>query len=166
MHSRRIWFFIAALLVSCSRGEPEDTVQLPKVPPDTVVASWSVTSQSKDRDSLHVVLEANRTLVVTNRTADGTMMSLSRTISKKEYAQLVGRLRKLDCCALRSTHSERSSPDEAKPALEIDFGDMQCEVELWDDEWREGKARDCGMAMARLHGGGFVPDPSFDEERP
>jgi hypothetical protein len=152
------------LLVSCSRGEPE--VQLPEVALDTVVVSWSVTSRTEDRDSLHVALEADRTLVVTNRIADGTMMSLSRTISKKEYAALVGKLRALDCCSLHSTRRDRPSLDETKPALEIDFADMQCEVELWDSEWREGKARDCGLAVARLHGGGFVPDPPFDDARP
>lgn len=157
---------VMALLVNCSRSENAQDVQLPEVAPDAVVVSWSVTSRTRDRDSLHAVLEANRTLVVTNRTADGTMMSLSRTISKKEYATLVRRLRALDCCSLRSTDRERPSPDEAKPALEIDFGDMQCEVELWDSEWRQGKARDCGIAVAQLHGGGFVPDPPFDDAQP
>lgn len=166
MRGTTTWLFIGVLLVSCSRGEAEREVELPNVAPDTVVASWSVTSRTRDRDSLQVVLQADRTLVVTNRTADGTMMSLSRTISKEEYARFVGRLRELDCCALRSTERERPSPDEAKPALDIDFGNMQCEVELWDSDWREGKARDCGLAMARLHGGGFVPDPPFDDARP
>ena len=167
MHLRwRPSFFAVALLIGCSRNEREQAVRLPQVAPDTVVVSWSVTSRTADRDSLHAVLEGDRTLVVTNETADGTMMSVSRTVSDKEYAELVGTLRALDCCSLRSTDKEQPSLDEAKPALEINFGDVQCEVELWDSEWRQGRARDCGFAVARFHGRGFVPDPPFDDTRP
>ncbi|UCF46485.1 MAG: hypothetical protein JSU89_04670, partial [Myxococcales bacterium] len=72
----------------------------------------------------------------------------------------------LDCCSLPSTTKERISPGEAKPRLEINFGDMKCEIELWDREWREGRARECGFAVARLHGTGFVPDPPVDEASP
>jgi hypothetical protein len=158
--------FLALVLIGCGRNEREQPVQLPAVAPDTVVVSWSVISQTPDRDSLHAVLEGDRTLVVTNRAADGTMMSVSRAVSKEQYAELIGALRALDCCALRSTQQERASPGEAKPALEINLGDVQCEIELWDSEWRRGRARACGLAVARFHGGGFVPDPPVDDARP
>jgi hypothetical protein len=93
-------------------------------------------------------------------------MSIARTVSEKDYAALVATLRALDCCSLQSTQKERPRPGEAKPQLEINFGDMQCEIELWDSEWREGLARQCGFAVARLHGGGFVPDAPVDESSP
>jgi len=94
------------------------------------------------------------------------MMSIARTVSEDEYAKLVGRLRSLDCCSLHSTTQERANPSEAKPLLEINFGDVSCEVALWDREWREGLARECGFTVARLHGAGFVPDPPVDEHSP
>lgn len=151
------------LLLGCTRNEQKEQVALPDVAPETVVVSWSVISRSSDRHSVHVVLEASRKLAVTTRGPTGTTMSVSRTVSEKDYAQLVGTLRALDCCSLPSTSKERPSPSEAKPQLEIDFGDVQCEIELWDSEWREGRARECGFAVARLHGGGFVPDPPVDD---
>jgi hypothetical protein len=154
------------LLCGCTRNEPTDPAALPKVAPDTVVVSWSVISRSSDRDSIHVALDASRNLVVTNKAPDGTMMSISRTVSQEEYAKLVGTLRALDCCSLPSTSKERSSPSEAKPQLVINFGDVHCEIELWDREWRQGTARECGFAVARIHGGGFVPDPPVDEPSP
>lgn len=152
--------------VACTRGPTDEPVDLPNVAPDTVVMAWSVTSRTSDRDSLHVVLEADRTLVVTNRTADGTMMSVSRTVPEEEYANLVRTLRTLNCCSLQSSKGARPSPVEAKPMLEINLGDVQCVIERWDSEWREGLARRCGFTVARFHGGGFVPDPPVDETRP
>lgn len=154
------------LVLGCTRPDRSEKVVLPEVTPDTVVVSWSVISRSPDRRSTHVVLEANRDLVVTTRSSTGTMMTVSHKVSEDDYAKLVGTMRKLDCCSLPSTSQERSYPEEAKAELEIDFGDAQCEIVLWDREWREGRARECGFAFARLHGGGFVPDPPVDEASP
>jgi hypothetical protein len=157
----------AALVWGCTGKERRKVeVELPKVPPDTVVVSWSVISRSSDRDSLHAVLDATRKLNVTSKAPNGTMMSIAHTVSEKDYAALVGTLRALDCCSLRSTAEDRTRPSEAKPQLEINFGDVKCEIELWDREWREGLARHCGFAFARLHGSGFVPDPPVDEPLP
>lgn len=154
------------LLIGCRKEESGDVVALPKVPPDTVVVSWSVISRSADRDSIHAVLEASRRLTTTKRSADGTMISVSRSVLKREYAGLVARLRALDCCSLQSTTAERIDPAEAKPLLEIDLGDVQCEIELWDHEWREGRAKECAFAAAQVHRAGFVPDPPVDDPSP
>jgi len=162
----RIWILCVAILLSCKPSQPKDEVVLPKVAPDTVVVSWSVISRSADRRSTHVVLEASRELITTTRSPDGTMMTVSRRVSEEAYAKLVGKLRGLDCCSLPSTSEDRAYPDEAKPQLEINFGDTRCEIERWDREWREGRAQECGFAFARLHGSGFVPDPPVDEPAP
>jgi hypothetical protein len=154
------------MLLSCKPAGQKEEVALPKVAPDTVVVSWSVISRSAERRSSHVVLEASRELVTTTRSPDGTMMTVSRTVSEEGYAKLLRTLRELDCCSLPSTSEDRSYPSEAKPQLEINFGDRRCEIELWDREWREGRARDCGFAFARIHGNGFVPDPPVDEPSP
>ncbi|MGB5704229.1 MAG: hypothetical protein WBM48_15525, partial [Polyangiales bacterium] len=97
-------------LLGCSKGEQEKDVALPRVPPDTVVVSWSVISRSSERDSLHSVLEAGRKLTTTTRASNGTMMSSSRTVSEKEYVTLIDQLRSLDCCSLESTGVERTDP--------------------------------------------------------
>lgn len=157
---------VTMLLSSCSQNEPKKEVALPTVPPDTVVVSWSVISRSPDRRSMHVVLDSARELITTTRSSTGTMMSVTRTVSEDDYAKLVGSLRGLECCSLPSTSKERSEPGEAKPQLEINFGDVKCDIELWDREWREGRARECGFAFARIHGNGFVPDPPVDEPSP
>ena len=163
---RIVWVIAVISLLGCKKGDSEKEVALPRVPPDTVVVSWSVVSRSSVRDSLHAVLEANRKLTTTTRSSGGTMMSTARTVSKKEYATLIDQLRGLDCCSLESTRADRSDPAEAKPLLEIDLGDTRCEVELWDREWREGVARECGFAVARIHRAGFVPDPPVDGSPP
>ena len=156
----------ALLLLGCKSGERTPDVVLPQVSPETVVVSWSVISRSDDRDSMHVVLEGSREMVVMRRSPNGTMMSVSHEVSQDDYAALVGRLRELDCCALESTQRDRLRPSEAKPQLEIDFGDMACDISLWDEEWLEGRAKECGFAFARVHKGGFVPDPPVDEPTP
>lgn len=158
--------FCAILVLGCKPGAKIDDVALPEVSPDTVVASWSVISRSEGRKSMHVVLEGSRQLITTTRSANGTMMTVQHQVSEEDYAQLVRRLRDLNCCSLSSTAAERSYPSEAKPQLEIDFGDMRCEIELWDREWREGRARECGFAFARVHRNGFVPDPPVDAPSP
>lgn len=163
---RVLWVAVFLFLLSCRQGKPERKVVLPHVPPDTVVVSWSLISRSADRRSTHVVLDASRVLTTTTRSADGTMMSVERTVSKAEYATLIARLRELECCSLESTKAERSHPAEAKPALELELGDVQCEIELWDREWREGVARECGFAVARVHRAGFVPDAPVDDVPP
>jgi hypothetical protein len=163
----RIWTLCATvLLLSCTRNEQEEAVALPTVAPDTVVVSWSLVSRSSERRSMHIVLDASRELITMSRSSDGTMMNVTRTVSEEAYAKLIGTLRGLECCALPSTSAERSDPGEAKPQLKINFGDVRCEIELWDREWREGRPRECGFAFARLHGGGFVPDPPVDEPSP
>jgi hypothetical protein len=162
----RIWFLCVAVLLSCKPRESDKEVALPEVSPDTVVVSWSVISRSADRRSSHVVLEASRDLITTSRSPDGTMMTVSSTVSKDGYAKLLGALRELDCCSLTSTAEERSYPSEAKPQLEINLGDRRCEIELWDRQWREGRAKECGFAFAQIHGNGFVPDPPVDESSP
>jgi len=160
-------FICASLLLSgCKRDRDEANVVLPQVAPDTVVVSWSVISRSDDRDSMHAVLEGSRELIVMRRPKSGNMISVSHRVSEKNYAELIGQLRSLDCCSLESTSRERLRPSEAKPLLEIDFGDVECEIELWDDEWLEGRAKECGFAFARLHKSGFVPDPPVDEPQP
>ena len=163
---RVLWLTVILSLLGCQRSETERKVVLPHVPPDTVVASWSLISRSADRRSVHAVLEASRELTTTTRSAGGTMMSVERTVSREEYAALIGRLRELDCCSLESTNSERSDPAEAKPMLELELGDVRCEIELWDREWRKGAARECGSAFARVHRVGFVPDPPVDGSPP
>lgn len=162
----RKWILCVALVLSCTPTKPKDEVVLPKVAPDTVVVSWSVISRSAGRRSTHVVLDASRELITTTRSADGTMMTVSRTVSQEQYAKLVGKLRALDCCSIPSTSEDRAHPEEAKPQLELNFGDIRCEIERWDREWREGLAQQCGFAFARLHGSGFVPDPPVDEPSP
>ena len=159
-------FCVTVLLLGCTAKEQKEEVVLPDVAPDTVVISWSVISRSSDRDSIHVVLDGRRELHVTHKAPNGTMMSIARTVSEKDYATLVGTLRALDCCSLSSTSQKRLGPSEAKPQLEINLGDVKCEIALWDSEWREGLARECGFAVARIHGGGFVPDPPVDDVSP
>lgn len=160
--------FIAAGLVFCGcKGDRDRAkVVLPQVDPDTVVVSWSVISRSDGRDSMNVVLEGSRELIVTRRSVSGNMISVSHRVSEEDYADLVRRLRSLECCKLESTTRDRLRPSEAKPLLEIDFGDVECEIELWDDEWLEGRAKDCGFAFARLHKSGFVPEPPVDAPPP
>jgi hypothetical protein len=162
----RICILCVTLLLSCTPNGHKEDVALPKVAPDTVVVSWSLISRSSGRRSTHVALQGNRELITTTRSADGTMMTVTRTASKEDYTKLVGSLRSLDCCSLPSTSEERSYPSEAKPQLEINFGDSRCEIELWDREWRDGRARECGFAFARFHRGGFVPDAPVDEPSP
>jgi hypothetical protein len=156
----------ALLLLGCRRNEHEERVALPEVAPDTVVVSWSVISGAADRDSIHVTLGGSRKLDVKNKAPNGTTMSTSRTISEGEYATLVRTLRDLNCCSLQSTSKARPAAGESKPRLELDLGDVQCVIELWDSEWLEGLARECGFAVAQLHGGGFVPDPPVDDAPP
>ncbi|MBW2209964.1 MAG: hypothetical protein JRG67_02800 [Deltaproteobacteria bacterium] len=110
--------------------------------------------------------EQREEVALPNVAPDTVVVSWSVVSRSSDRPKLVGTLRSLQCCALPSSSGERSDPSEAKPQLEINFGDMQCEIELWDREWREGRARECGFAFALFHHSGFVPDPPVDEPSP
>ncbi len=157
---------LALLLSSSCKREPHEDVVLPQVPADTIVASWDLVSKSVDRHSVHSVLYADRKLTTTTRSANGTMMSLERNVSHQEYAHLIKRLRELDCCSVSSTKAPRANPSESRPRLELNLGDVRCDIELWDREWLEGTARECGFAFAQIHRAGFVPDPPVDAASP
>ncbi len=163
---RIVWLVLLSTLLGCDTRGSTKEIELPRVPPDTVVASWSVISRSNDRNSVHAALEANRKLTVTTRSPDGTTISTSRTVSNEQYRELVAGLRTLDCCQLSSTSQQSVEPAEAKPVLELDLGDTRCAIELWDHEWREGLARRCAVAFVYVHRGELVPDPPVDASAP
>ena len=162
----RVSLIACLVMLACEPSQPHADVVLPQVPPDTIVMSWSLISKSPGRQSVHSVLNASQKLTTTTRSDNGTMMSVSRGVSNEEYARLIKRLRELDCCALESTELQRPDPAEAKPRLELELGDVRCGIELWDREWREGRARECGFAAAQVHRAGFVPDAPVDDASP
>lgn len=108
---------------------------------------------------MYMALRGNRQLEIVTKQPSGTMMQVQRELGKDQYAELIDKLRKLDCCSLESRSKTAPSPLESQPELGINFGDIECQVALWDSEWSVGRARECGFAVAQVHGHGFVPDP-------
>ncbi|MGB5810627.1 MAG: hypothetical protein WBG86_08865 [Polyangiales bacterium] len=147
-----------ALMAGC-KSSHEPSVELPNVKPDDVVVSWGMIGRGQARDTMYMAIHGNRNMVLVTKRPNGTMASVERMLPADQYAELVRNLRQLDCCSLSSAHETPPTPVESKPELGIDFGDMKCQVSLWDSEWREGRARECGFAVAAIHGRGFVPDP-------
>lgn len=108
---------------------------------------------------MYMALYGNRNLEVVTKQPSGTMMRIDSTMTEEKFAKLIDTLRKLDCCSLESKSETAPTPLESQPELKINFGDVKCQVALWDSEWRVGRARECGFAVAQVHGHGFVPDP-------
>jgi hypothetical protein len=153
----RLWILTALLLAACE-GRKRADVALPDVEPDEVVVSWGMIGRDASRDTLYMALYGNRNLEVVTKQPSGTMIQVQQTLGEDRYLELIDTLRSLDCCSLESRFEEAPSPLESRPELGINFGDLECQVALWDSEWREGRARQCGFAVARIHGRGFVPD--------
>ncbi len=154
----------ALILWGCGACD-SNRAAFPKVDPDTVVISWTVVGQESSRDTLYVSLRGNRQMEVVIKQPNGTILRTERELDATAYGALVTRIRTLDCCALESTSDTPPSAFESRPELGIDFGDLQCQISLWDSEWREGRARDCGFAVAEVHGRGFIPDPPAVDDR-
>ena len=148
---------LLGLLAGCS-SKAKEPVQLPSVQPDDVVVSWGMIGRSAQRDTMYMSLQADRRMRVVTKSPSGTMTSVEQTIGEGKYEDLVRQLRKLECCTLTSAHSDPPSPLESRPELLIDFGDLECQVALWDSEWAEGRARDCAAAVADVHGRSFLAE--------
>ncbi len=154
----RCWFCAAILIAGCD-GRKEQRVALPEVAPTEVVVSWAMISREASSSTMYMALRGNRQLEIVTKQPSGTMMQVQRELGKDQYAELIDKLRKLDCCSLESRSKTAPTPLESQPELGINFGDIECQVALWDSEWRVGRARECGFAVAQVHGHGFVPDP-------
>lgn len=159
---------LLVLLSLCAFGcEPkEEAVLMPSAAPDEVVVSWGMIGRNAARDTLYMAVQGNRDMVVVTKSPNGTMMSVEQVVPEKKYRDLVRQLRALDCCSLESTHDKAPSALESKPELGINFGDLECQVSLWDSEWRTGRARACGSAVAAIHGRGFLPEDLDDADSP
>ena len=159
------WLCAALLLAGCE-GREEPRVALPDVEPTEVVVSWGMVSREASGNTMYMALYGSRKMEVVTKRPNGTMMRVERKVGKDRYAEFIDKLRKLDCCSLESRSKTAPSPLESQPELRINFGDMECQVALWDSEWRVGRARECGFAVAQFHGRGFLPDPPADDPTP
>ncbi|MDH3846133.1 MAG: hypothetical protein OES69_19495, partial [Myxococcales bacterium] len=153
------WWLLGALLLAGCEGRQEARVVLPDVEPSEVVVSWGMVGRDGSRDTMYMELLGDRRMAITTKRPNGNMVQVQRELSKDQYADLIDQLRKLDCCSLESRSKTAPSPLESQPELAINFGDVECQIALWDSEWRLGRARECGFAVAQVHGGGFLPDP-------
>lgn len=147
------------LFLAGCEGRQAPQVVLPSVEPNEVVVSWAMISREGSTSTMYMALHGNRNLEVVTKQPSGTMMRVDRTLGPEPYAELIDKLRTLDCCSLESSSETAPSPLESQPELGINFGDVKCQVALWDSEWRVGRARECGFAVAQVHGHGFVADP-------
>lgn len=81
------------------------------------------------------------------RTAEATV---SATVTPAELEGLAKVLRDHDLCGLRSTR-ETGVPDEARPSIAVRLEGLDCRVQLWDGEWRDGgRAEACLEAVEAL----------------
>ena len=88
----------------------------------------------------------------------GNSNNIKWKLPEEQYAKFIKELRRLDCCSLKSASPTRPSQSDLDSQLEIHLDGMECRVTLWNSEWRVGRARECGLAAAEVHGRGFLPD--------
>ena len=71
-------------------------------------------------------------------------------VTPEELRELARVLRENDFCGLRSTRSI-GVLDEASPSVAVRLEDIDCEVEMWDGEWRDDpEAKACLDAVEGL----------------
>jgi hypothetical protein len=71
-------------------------------------------------------------------------------VTPAELEQVASLLRENDLCGLRSGR-DVGVPDEARPSIRVRLGDLDCEVELWDGEYRDNpRAKACLAAVEGL----------------
>ena len=114
-----------------------------------------------------MALHANQQLIIHAKGPGRSESTSERKLNDKLYSELGTKVRELDCCSLQSTTSKHApSPTETLGQLEINLEGMHCKVVLWDSEWRVGRARDCGLAVAKIHRRGFVAEAAVDDAEP
>lgn len=148
---------LSVLLIGC-KSRTEEPVLMPTVAPDDLVVSWGMIGRSAKRDTMYMAIHGDRSMTIVTKNPSGTMVSVEQTVSEDKYRELVRQLRALDCCSLTSTQDTAPGPLETKPELTINFGDLKCQVSLWDSEWRDDGARACGLAVAAIHGRTFLTE--------
>lgn len=151
------WLLLVVVLTGC-KSRSEAPVEMPTVAPSDAVVSWGMIGRNAQRDTMYMEIRGDRSMTIVTKSPSGTMVSVEQTVSEDKYRELVRQLRDLDCCSLMSTTESAPSPLETKPELGINFGDLACQVSLWDSEWRAQKARACGEAVASIHGRTFVTE--------
>lgn len=62
--------------------------------------------------------------------------ALRATVTPAEMTALADVLRKHRFCSLTSGRSQ-GVPDEARPSVRARIEDIDCRVQLWDEEWRD-----------------------------
>lgn len=162
--------FLALGLLACN-GATKDAQSSEPSPDSTTnqspdlnktVLEWRV--DGPQRGIERFILKSSGQGVYLARSPDGTDVRVERQITEAEYAALQKRLRDLSCCSLKAGASTPTLETEARPSLRLDFPTMQCTIRLWDGEWSQGQARECGFLVAGLHGRGFVPDPPLEDK--
>jgi hypothetical protein len=145
---------ICAAAVSCGPATPEPTTgPTPgptELPPETVVLEWGVSQGLWGTERLAVRADGGITYdfePVQGR--DLAPVHGTAALSSEELEALRRTLAEQDVCSLQS---ERPGiPDEGMPRLTLAFPDLECSVQLWDGEWRDGaQAGPCAVAVQGL----------------
>jgi hypothetical protein len=72
-------------------------------------------------------------------------------VQKQQVGEFHDMLRDKNVCALKSDPSYEPVPDEQRTYLELHFPDIQCRVELWDQEWgKRDDSKDIDAAIRAL----------------
>jgi len=85
----------------------------------------------------------------TSRGPEGDLRVDSK-VSKAEMQKLAETLTQHDCCSLTSSRTSGVA-DEARPGFSVRLGELDCEVSLWDGEFRDDEdAKACLAAVEGL----------------
>lgn len=75
-------------------------------------------------------------------------IDVTMTLSDAQLAELRQTLVDHDFCDIESER-ELGIPDEGRPNVAVDWGDINCSVSLWDGEWRENPDAAAIVAVIR-----------------
>lgn len=73
------------------------------------------------------------------------------TVSKEELHALAKTLREHDLCGKRGS-SRKAVPDEARPSVAIRFEDLDCRVQMLDNDWRDDEHAQAALAAIESFG--------------
>ncbi|HZO12354.1 MAG TPA: hypothetical protein VFB62_03825, partial [Polyangiaceae bacterium] len=128
------WLFLLLLLCAC------------RAPASTLSRGTVLSYGVGHRDgSVAFTVHADGTAQYSSSGDPSGAIEARARVTPEELRELARVLRENDFCGLRSTRST-GVPDEASPSVSVRMEDIDCEVEMWDGEWRDDPEAKASLA--------------------
>lgn len=138
----RLPVVVAALLLFTACGARASRL------PHTQLLTFGV---SHREGSTHFVIRTDRTAEYVSHGGPGGARKVQGIVTREELEKLAALLDDKGFCSLVSTRS-KGVPDEARPSVSVRMSGLDCEVQMWDNEFSDDAEAKAALAAIEALG--------------